>query len=108
MPFVVPPVLLLAWRRPTLTQQVVTALRATRPPDVFVSLDGPSGTFPGDPALIDRTRKVIEDGVDWPCDIRWRFGPAGASASRAVADGIDWFFAHDDLLTGVGQEYEAP
>jgi hypothetical protein len=91
-----PAVLLIAWRRPLLTRQVVAALRNNRPGTIFVALDGPSLLSPGDAALIRRTEEMIRDEVDWPADVHWRRSPAGQGSRRAVAAAVDWFFSHVD------------
>ena len=36
------PVLLIAWRRPHTTQQVINAIRAVKPTRMFVACDGPN------------------------------------------------------------------
>ena len=40
------PVLLLAWRRPHTTQQVINAIRAVKPTHMFVACDGPQPRSP--------------------------------------------------------------
>ena len=44
----VPPVLLLAWRRPDTTAEVLAALRQVRPPCLFIACDGPRPGVIGD------------------------------------------------------------
>jgi hypothetical protein len=93
------PVLLVAWRRPTLTAEVVAALRINRPSVLYVALDGPRPHAPGDRALIARTRRVIEGGIDWDCDVSWRQRSANSGSGAAVTDAVDWFF--DAVPAGV-------
>ena len=87
------PVLILAWRRPELTAQVIDAVGAWRPKRLFLACDGWDEDAP--PDLIDRiraTRSVLDRAPDWECDVRRRYADENRGVRDGVADALDWFF----------------
>lgn len=90
----VPAVLLIAWRRPDTTRQVLEALRIARPARLFVAVDGPDDEArPGEQDAVAATIATIEAGVDWPCDLRRRYSSENLGCRRGVRSAIDWFFS---------------
>jgi hypothetical protein len=101
-----PPVLLLAWRRPDTTAQVLEALRLVRPTQLFIACDGPRPGEVSDEEECRATRELIERLIDWPCRRRWLLRPYNRGCRRGVSEAISWFFSHveegivleDDIL----------
>jgi hypothetical protein len=54
------PVLLIAWRRPHTTQQVINAIRAVKPTRMFVACDGPHPSRPEEAAKVMATWRMID------------------------------------------------
>ena len=48
----IPPILILAWRRPLSLERVIDALRIHSPPLLYVACDGPSDNRPGEAAKV--------------------------------------------------------
>ncbi|MEB3266328.1 MAG: glycosyltransferase family 2 protein [Cyanobacteriota bacterium] len=92
----VPPVLLLAWRRPDCTRQVIDALRAVRPGRLYVACDGPAPQRPGEAALVKATRDQITAAVDWPCQVNRLFSETNQGCQLGVSRAISWFFAQEE------------
>ena len=67
-----PPVLLIIFARPDLTERVFAAIRAARPARLFIAQDGPRDNHPGDAEKCRRTR-AIATVVDWPCEAQTCF-----------------------------------
>lgn len=89
----VPPVLLLAWRRPETTVQVMEAIRDARPERLFIAVDGPSEHLrTGEADRVAETIRAIEQRIDWPCEVSRRYSAANRGCRVGVSDGIDWFF----------------
>lgn len=42
----IPPVLILAWRRPNTVRLVIEAIRPVAPDQLFIACDGPNPQFP--------------------------------------------------------------
>lgn len=85
------PVLFLIYNRPDLTRMVFEAIRAYRPPLLFVAADGPRAESPDDERHCVQARAVVAN-VDWPCRVATRFRDKNMGCRDAVADAIHWFF----------------
>lgn len=88
------PVLLLAFRRPDTTAQVVAALRAQRPARLFVACDGPRPGRTAEAQECRATRELIDRSIDWPCEVTRLFRDQNLGCRRGVSEGIGWFFEH--------------
>ena len=58
------PVLCVAFNRPDLFEQVIRAIRISRPREVYVAIDGPRTGHRKDVELCRQVRKVAEE-IDW-------------------------------------------
>jgi len=85
------PVAFIIFNRPKQTAKVFSAIRAARPPQLFVIADGPRANVESDRANCAATRAIV-DQVDWPCEVRRRFADQNLGLRRNVAGGLDWVF----------------
>lgn len=88
------PVAFLIFNRPGQTARVFEAIRASRPRVLLVVADGPRDD--AERERCEQTRAVVRDGVDWPCDVRWRTSDTNLGCKRCVAGGLDWVFRECD------------
>lgn len=86
------PVVLFIFNRPETTHQVLSAIRAVKPPLLFVVADGPRADHPEDGASCAATRALI-DQVDWDCAVRKDFASENLGIKQRVESGLDWVFA---------------
>lgn len=87
------PVLFIVYNRPDLTRASFEAIRAAKPPVLFVSADGPKQNDTADERNCLLTREVI-DNVDWPCDVYKYYRSSNVGCKIAVVQALDWFFEH--------------
>lgn len=90
------PVLLIVFRRPDFVELALAKLRAVRPARLYVAADGPRADVPQDLLATEACRKLVEQGVDWPCDLRLRFRETNLGVQHGVVDAIDWIFKHEE------------
>jgi hypothetical protein len=88
-------VLMLVFNRPEVTERVFQMVRRARPSRLYVSADGPRESVAGDPKKSAETRKIF-DRIDWNCEVKTNFSDKNKGCRRAVAEGIDWFFANEE------------
>lgn len=88
-----PPVLLLIFNRPDLTNQVMEQIRNAKPPKLFIGADGPRVDKPVDEKLCEQTREVATQ-VDWDCEVYTLFREENLGLKEAVSSAITWFFEH--------------
>ena len=88
------PVLLLTWRRPDTTKQVIEALRAVAPIHLYVASDGPRSA--AEARAVGATRDLITALIDWPCELRTRFSDYNQGCQLGVSSAISWFFEQEE------------
>jgi len=85
------PVVLLGYRRPDHTSQVFQAIRAARPAQLFLVMDGPKISVPGDSAAVVKTREILEN-IDWPTNVRRLYASSNLGLKVRVTSGLDVVF----------------
>lgn len=93
------PLLLIAWRRPSTLRQVIDAIRPVAPTHLFVACDGPNPERPGEAEKVAATRAVIENEIDWPCQIERLYSDVNQGCRLGVSRAITWFF--EQVVEGI-------
>jgi hypothetical protein len=88
------PVLLLIFNRPDTTALVMAAIRSARPSHLYVAADGPRERA-GEAERCAEARRIATT-IDWPCELRTRFGDKNLGLRLAVSSALDWFFAQEE------------
>ena len=88
------PVLLLTWRRPDTTRQVLDALRLVAPSKLYVASDGPRNE--SEAKAVQATRDLISEHIDWPCQLKIRFQSENQGCQLGVSSAITWFFEQEE------------
>lgn len=86
------PLLLITWRRPHALRQVIDAIRPLAPTRLFVASDGPNAARLGEDDKVAATRRVIEQEIDWPCQIKRLYSETNQGCRLGVSRAITWFF----------------
>lgn len=92
-PFITP-ILLNVFNRPEETTKVLAVLRDLRPTYLFVHCDGPRDGNENDIVNVSSVRRIIEDGIDWPCDLRRLYEEKNLGCGKGPANAITWFFSN--------------
>jgi hypothetical protein len=88
-----PPVLLLIFNRPELTEKVMEKIRRAEPGKLFVGADGPRKDQSEDEKRCEQARRVATQ-VDWDCELHTQFRNENLGCRKAVSSAITWFFNH--------------
>lgn len=88
------PVLLIIFNRPGTTQQTFNVLKQLRPKYLFVAADGPRTNVPDDAKRCQATRAIINDQIDWDCELHTLFREGNQGCGHGPAQAITWFFEH--------------
>jgi hypothetical protein len=86
------PLILVAWRRPHTLRKVIDAIRPVAPTRLFVACDGPNRERPEEAEKVAATRQVIEQEIDWPCQIERLYADVNQGCCVGVSRAITWFF----------------
>ncbi|RAJ77452.1 hypothetical protein CLV59_107219 [Chitinophaga dinghuensis] len=89
------PILFLIFNRPDLTTRVFQQIRSVKPARLYVGADGPRPDKPGEAALCEQTRNIIQQ-VDWPCEVKTLFRKSNLGCKQAVSGAITWFFEQEE------------
>ena len=82
------------FNRPELTAQSFEAIRAARPPRMYIAADGPRAGREGEAELCRRAREVAL-AVDWPCDVKTLFRKKNLGCKVACSSAVTWFFQNE-------------
>jgi hypothetical protein len=87
-----PPVVFCVFNRPEPTARVLARIREARPAQLFVVADGPRADRPGDAALCQQVRALIDQGVDWPCELVRDYSDHNQGSGPRIATGLTQVF----------------
>ena len=90
----VPPVLVLAYRRPDLVTEVMRAVAQAKPAKLFLACDGPHHDRPDEVQLVAETRAAMEREIFWECEVQTRYLESNQGCRRGVEGALSWFFDH--------------
>ena len=89
------PVALIIFRRPETTDRVFQEIRRARPEKLYVIADGARTGNIHEEALVESTRKVVEN-VDWPCDVFRIYASENLGLRERVFTGLDEVFSREE------------
>jgi hypothetical protein len=88
-----PPVLLLIFNRPNLTEKVMDQIREVEPKKLFIGADGPRSDHPEDNRSCEEARRVASQ-VDWNCEVHTLFREENLGTKQAISSAVTWFFEY--------------
>ncbi|MHB8839333.1 MAG: glycosyltransferase family 2 protein [Gemmatimonadaceae bacterium] len=88
-------VALFAFNRPETTARVFDAIRAARPPRLFLVCDGARAERAGEAERCAEVRRLL-DAVDWPCAVERDYAASNLGCRRRISTGIAWVFSRAD------------
>ncbi|MFD1466652.1 nucleotide-diphospho-sugar transferase [Hymenobacter caeli] len=91
------PILLLIFNRLETTVSVLEAIRSIKPKQLFIAADGPRESKLGENDLCNKIRNLVEESIDWPCDVHKLYRSENLGCGLAVSSAIDWFFSIVDM-----------
>jgi len=89
------PVLLINYRRPTLTRGLINRLRRSAPEVVYFFADGPKTIQ--DVRSTDAVRRCVAE-IDWVCELFTFFPEANLGCKDGVISAIDWVLKNEDRV----------
>jgi hypothetical protein len=90
------PVAFVIFNRPDTTAKVFARIRDARPSKLYVISDAPRDSYPGDAALVKQSQKLVEDGVDWPCQVHTNYAGKNMGCRDRPASGIAWVLENEE------------
>jgi hypothetical protein len=90
------PVVFVVFNRPDCTAKSLDRIRTVRPRRLYVVADGARPGRPGEAERVRATRAVVDQGVDWACEVRRDYADTNLGCARRVSTGIDRVFAFEE------------
>ena len=91
------PILLITFNRPDHVRQVLTEIRKQQPAQLFVCQDGAREGNAMDAVRVQEVRQVVNELVDWPCELHTLYQDKNLGCGPGPAAGISWFFEHVEM-----------
>ena len=91
------PILLITFNRPNHVRQVLEEIRKQQPAQMFVCQDGAREGNKLDEERVQQVRDVINELVDWPCELHTLYQEKNLGCGPGPAAGITWFFEHVEM-----------
>lgn len=86
------PILLITFNRPDHVRQVLTEIRKQQPAQLYICQDGPRIGNQKDQIGVREVRNVINELIDWPCELHTLYQEKNLGCGPGPAAGISWFF----------------
>lgn len=84
------PVVIVGFGRPQKTQKVFDEIKKVRPEKLFAIFDGPR--HEQDRPHCEAVRAIIDQQVDWPCQVYTQFPPTNLRCKPNMVAGFNWVF----------------
>lgn len=90
-------ILLICFNRPKYVKNLINILKKIRPKKIYIALDGPRKNFPDDIEKCEAVKKIIENGINWDCNIKKKYEKKNLGTKIAVYNAIRWFFNNEEM-----------
>lgn len=90
------PVLVLTFNRPNEFNQVLSQVAKIKPQRLYIACDGARPNREDDNSAIKKIKEIIENKVDWKCELNLFFREFNLGCGKAVSGAIDWFFESEE------------
>jgi len=90
------PVVIIVFKRENCAERSMAAIREVRPKKLYIVADGPRKGRPEEHARCLRTRQLVEEMIDWPCDVRKNYADTNMGCGKRIPSGLDWVFAQEE------------
>lgn len=91
------PILLISFNRPDHVRQVLMEIRKQLPTQLYVCQDGAREGNTLDQERVQQVRDVINELVDWPCELHTLYHEKNLGCGAGPAAGISWFFSQVEM-----------
>ena len=88
------PILLIAWRRPKETKEVIESLKIIKPKKLFISCDGARDHNKEEFEKVKKTQEILRKNINWDCEVKWKISEKNLGCKIGVTNSINWFFSN--------------
>lgn len=90
------PVAFIIFNRPKCTRRVFNRIREARPEKLYLIADAPRAHKTGEAATCAETRRLVEEMIDWPCEVHKNYATENMGCGKRIPSGLDWVFDREE------------
>ena len=90
------PILLITWRRPQKTLEVIKQVRKIAPKKIYLACDGPIKNDKINQEKVFKTREILHKEINWDCEIKKSYSKVNLGCRLGVSNAISWFFQNEE------------
>lgn len=72
------------------------SIKNYKPERLYIAADGPRNYVKGEKDDCDKVRQTILNLIDWPCEVKTLFREENLGCTKAIYEGISWFFENEE------------
>ena len=91
------PILFVIFKRPEVTQASFKKICAARPRKLYIVSDGARPDHEGEQELVEQTRKIVLDAIDWDCELHTDFRIENMGCGKGMYHAISWLFQNEEM-----------
>ena len=91
------PILFVIFKRPDVTKVSFEQIKAVKPRKLYVVSDGPRSTVKDELQLVEQTRRIVMDAIDWECELHTDFRTENVGCGKGMYEAISWFFKNEEM-----------
>lgn len=90
------PVAFIIFNRPDTTKEVFEEIKKAKPSKLYIISDAPREGRNDDEALVKETRELVENGIDWECEVHKNYAETNMGCKNRVYTGITWVLEQEE------------
>lgn len=92
------PVAFIVFNRPDTTIRVFEKIREAKPPKLYIIADAARANKEGEEEKVQETRRLIEEGIDWDCEVHKNYAESNMGCKNRVYTGITWALENEEKI----------
>tara|TARA_A100001388_G_scaffold236666_1_gene190691 strand:- start:208 stop:1191 length:984 start_codon:yes stop_codon:yes gene_type:complete len=89
------PILIIAWKRPTKTKELINKIKEIKPNNLYIACDGPKNENTDENHKVMETRELLLKGFEDVKSKKYLFSKDNQGCKIAVSNAISWFFENE-------------
>lgn len=90
------PVTFIFFNREDTTLQVMEKIREAQPVRLYLVSDGAREERKGEAEIVERLRGMVEDMIDWPCELHKNYAQKNMGCYQRMYSGISWTLEQEE------------
>ena len=89
------PILIIAWKRPKQTKELIKKIKQINPTNLYVACDGPKNESTLDDNKVKKTKELLLKSFEEVRQKKFLYSDINQGCKLGVSNAIEWFFEHE-------------